>query len=71
MKTIAIEDLVILTLTTFMENLAELGMKKEDIECDMWWRNLPYKKQKKITEKLIDIIKRDAKRFKKERKKVK
>lgn len=57
MKTVAIEDLIISTILTFCENLAELGCPKH-AEPDMWFRYLPYDKQKAVAEKMLEIEER-------------
>jgi len=55
-KTVELEDLVTLTILAFCENLAELGCPKDVQESDMWFRNLSQKDQRKVSEKLLDII---------------
>ena len=57
MKTVAIEDLMIGTVLTFCENLAELGCPK-DKEPDMWFRELSVRNQRKVAEKMIEIEER-------------
>ena len=64
----------------FCENLAELGYRPEIfdkknrhnsnglqfvVSPDMWFRYLSPKEQIKVARKLMKIVKRDAKRFKK------
>lgn len=63
MKTVALEDLVAETILYFCENLAELGCPQKEKNPDMWFRYLSPKEQRKVAEKLIDIIERGAKRF--------
>jgi hypothetical protein len=70
MKTIELEELVASTILDFCENLAELGCPKKD-EPDMWYRNLSWDEQKKVADKLMTIVERDAKRFEEEPKKAK
>lgn len=60
MKTVAIEDLMIGTVLTFCENLAELGCPR-DKEPDMWFRYLSYEEQYKVAEKMLEIEERVAK----------
>jgi len=62
MKTVAIEDLMAETILNFCENAAELGCPK-DKEVDMWFRYLEPKDQRKVADKLLNIIERDTKRF--------
>jgi len=64
MKTVAIEDLIISTILTFCENPAELGCPR-DKEVDMWFRELPYKEQYKVADKMIEIEKRYSSEFNK------
>lgn len=59
MKTVALEDLVIITVLGFCENAAELGCP-QNAEVDMWFRELDYKNQLKVSGKLIDIIRRSS-----------
>jgi hypothetical protein len=60
MITVKLEDLYIGTVLTFCENAAELGCPK-DKEVDMWFRELPYEKQYKVAEKMIEIEDRYSK----------
>jgi hypothetical protein len=62
MKTIELEELVAGVILDFCENLAELGCPKKD-EPDMWYRNLSWDEQKKVADKLMTIVERDAKRL--------
>ena len=55
---IVLEDLVLLTILHFCENLAELGCPMNN-EPDMWFRYLPLKKARKVCSKLLNIIKRN------------
>jgi len=57
METIAVEDLMIACILTFCENAAELGCPR-DKEVDMWFRELPYKEQYKVAQKMIEIEER-------------
>jgi len=59
MNTVALEDLTTLVILSFCENLAELGMPKNETDCDMWYRYLSDEERYKISEKLLDLIKRD------------
>jgi hypothetical protein len=68
MTKIAIEDLVAETILSFCENLAELGCPNDAKDSDMWYRYLSPKEQRKVAEKLLDIIERDNKRFKEKEK---
>ena len=60
MKTIDIEDLVLLTILTFCENAAELGCPR-DKDVDMWFRYMCEEKSvedlREWANKLIDMIK--------------
>lgn len=58
LNTVALEDLYIGTILTFCENAAELGCPK-DKEVDMWFRELPYKEQYKVAQKMFDIEERN------------
>jgi hypothetical protein len=58
MKTVSIESLIVGTVLTFCENLAELGCPK-DAEPDMWFRNLRPEEQIKIAEKMLEIEERN------------
>jgi hypothetical protein len=62
-KTIELEELVASTILSFCENLAELGCPRKEKEPDMWYRNLSWDGQKKVADKLMTIVERDAKRF--------
>ena len=64
-KTIALEDIYIGTILTFCENAAELGCPK-DKDVDMWFRELSYEEQVKVTEKMFDIEERNAIMYKDE-----
>jgi len=57
-KTVKLEDLVVETVLTFCENAAELGCPRKQ-EVDMWFRYLPYEKQFKVAEKMMDIMERN------------
>jgi len=63
MKEVALEELVASTILNFCENLAELGCPR-NVEPDMWFRELSTEDQIKVSSKLLDIVERDAKRFK-------
>jgi hypothetical protein len=63
MKTVALEDLVAGTILAFCENAAELGCPKKAKEVDMWYRYLQPNEQRKVADKLLEIIERDSKRF--------
>jgi hypothetical protein len=63
MKTIELEELVASTILDFCENLAELGCPRKEKEPDMWYRNLTWDEKKKVADKLMTIVERDAKRF--------
>lgn len=65
MKTISVEDLCIISVLTFCENAAELGCPK-DKEVDMWFRELLYKEQVKVAEKMIEILDRSNGKFSEE-----
>ncbi len=60
MKTIAVEDLMLEVIIAFCENAAELGCPK-DKEVDMWIRELPYKKARKVMDKLVNLLDKDGK----------
>ena len=70
MKTIELEEIVASTILDFCENLAELGCPRKS-EPDMWYRNLSWDEQKKVADKLMTIVERDAKRFEEKPKKIK
>jgi hypothetical protein len=70
MKTVALEDLVTDTILSFCENAAELGCGKNEKEVDMWFRYLSPEQQRKVSEKLLDIMERNVKVAKKESEKV-
>ena len=55
MKKIALEDMVVFTVLTFCENAAELGCPR-DKEVDMWFRELPFKKARKVASKMLDLM---------------
>lgn len=57
MKQIAIEDMIIETILTFCENLAELGCPREK-EPDMWFRELGRDEQFKVVDKMMEIEER-------------
>ena len=61
-ETIAIEDLIVSTILNFCENAAELGCPR-DKDVDMWFRELEPEAMTKVAVHLIEIVKRDAKRF--------
>ena len=63
MKSVALEDLMLDIIVSFCENAAELGAPKTS-EVDMWIRNLPYKKSRKVMEKLLNIMERKDKQNK-------
>jgi len=63
MNTVALEDMTTLVIMTFCENLAELG-HRESGECDLWYRNLTDEQRYEISEKLLDIIRRDMDMYK-------
>jgi len=56
-NTVHVEDLIVETILTFCENAAELGCPREQ-EVDMWFRYLPYKKQFKVAQKMVEIVER-------------
>lgn len=60
---VALEDIYINTILTFCENLAELGMPKDEDSCDLWFRYLSKDKQIKVAEKMIEIEERYAKEY--------
>jgi hypothetical protein len=62
LKTIAIEELALVTILTFCENLAELGCPREAEDSDMWFRYLKHDEQYKVAEKLVDMILENNKR---------
>ena len=64
-NTVELEDLTTICILTFMENLAELGFRG-DGEVDMWYRYLSDEKRYLISQKLLDIIKRDAEMYNQE-----
>ncbi len=74
MKTVAFKELVASTILNFCENLAELGYRPYPdhyhlachVSPDMWFRELSTEDQIKVSSKLLDIVERDAKRFKEE-----
>lgn len=59
-KTVALEDLMVEVIMTFCENLSELNCPR-DAEPDIWFRELSLKKQRKIAEKMLDIVERNDK----------
>ena len=71
MHKIKSSELVAGVILDFCENLAELGCPRNEKDPDMWYRYLSPKQQIEVGQKLIKIIDRDAKRFKKETKKTK
>ena len=68
MKKVELSELVASTILDFCENLAELGCPRSEKNPDMWYRYLSPKEQVEVGQKLIDIVERDVKRFKKEKK---
>lgn len=76
MKTIGLKDLVAGVILSFCENAAELGCRKagNDNSVDMWYRYLSWNDQKKVANKLIEIMQRDVemvKNHKKSKKRIK
>ena len=61
MESVALEDLVILAVLACLENAAELGCPK-DKEVDMWFRDLSYKEQYKVAEKMLSLIEKNNKK---------
>ena len=55
MKKVALEDMLIFTVLTFCENAAELGCPR-DKEVDMWFRELPIKKARKVANKMLELM---------------
>ena len=55
---VQLEELMLFCVVAFSENAAELGCPRNK-DVDMWIRELPIKKAKKVMSKLIDIIERD------------
>ena len=58
MKTVSLESLVVGTVLTFCENLAELGCPR-DAEPDMWFRELDPEEQIKVADKMLEIEERN------------
>ena len=67
MKTVELENIYIGTILTFCENAAELGCPR-DKEVGMWFRELPYDKQYKVVQKMIEIEERVEKMWKEDEK---
>ena len=71
-KSVDLESLVAETILSFCENVAELGYRpvvgKVDDGCDMWFRERTEKEQFDIASKLLEIIKRNMKMAKVDRK---
>ena len=65
MKTVAIEDLMIGCILTFVENAAELGCPR-DKEVDMWFRYLSNEEQYNVVEKMMKIEERNVEMNKEE-----
>ena len=67
MKTIALEDIVALTILAFCENAAELGCPA-DKEVDVWFRELSFEEARDVADKLLEIQKMEAKLYKEKEK---
>lgn len=61
MKTVAIEDIIVSTVLTFCENLAELGCPINEKSPDMWFRYLSPTEQRRVALKMLDIEERYTK----------